>query len=154
MRETARVLLIDERDRLLLARVIDTVRGATFWCTPGGGLDPGESFETGAMREVAEETGLAVFDLGPCIWVREHRGTFMGHDFHVFERLFVARVPTFEPFAAAYTELEKLVQVEMRWWSLDELEAAGVAFAPTRLPALYRKLLEEGAPAEPIDVGV
>ena len=43
----------------------------------------------------------------------------------------------------------------LRWWTLDELDAAtDVDFAPRRLPALLRELLRDGSPVEPIDVGV
>jgi hypothetical protein len=41
----------------------------------------------------------------------------------------------------------------IRWWSLDELEAAGAELAPRRLPDLVRELLAD-VPAEPIDAGV
>lgn len=33
---------------------------APFWSIPGGYLEPGESFETAAIREVKEETGLDI----------------------------------------------------------------------------------------------
>ncbi|MEJ7761462.1 MAG: NUDIX hydrolase [Thermomicrobiales bacterium] len=36
--------------------------GAGTWSTPGGYLDPGESPEDAAVRETAEETGLATVD--------------------------------------------------------------------------------------------
>ncbi len=42
----------------------------------------------------------------------------------------------------------------VRWWRLDELEAAETVFAPRRLPLLVRSLVEEGLPTEPIDAGV
>lgn len=36
-----------------------------FWATPGGGLDPGESYEDAACREMLEETGTTIEDPGP-----------------------------------------------------------------------------------------
>ncbi|MFD2079361.1 ADP-ribose pyrophosphatase YjhB, NUDIX family [Actinopolymorpha cephalotaxi] len=49
----------DEEDRLLVVR-----RGrppdAGRWSLPGGRVEPGESAPSAAVREVAEETGLAV----------------------------------------------------------------------------------------------
>ena len=71
-REAARVLLLDGSDRLLLFRGCDPAdrdRGQ-WWFTPGGGLDPGETYEQGARREVLEETGLSQFDLGACCVLR------------------------------------------------------------------------------------
>jgi 8-oxo-dGTP diphosphatase len=55
----AGVLLIDLLGRVLLQErdefpVIDPEK----WGLVGGHLDPGEDFETGAYRELAEETGL------------------------------------------------------------------------------------------------
>ncbi len=46
--------VFDDRDRLLLARHLDS--GA--WATIGGAMDPGETPEQAAVRELAEETGL------------------------------------------------------------------------------------------------
>ena len=44
VRRTARVLLVDDRDRLLLFRDTDPgLDDAHWWITPGGGIDPGES---------------------------------------------------------------------------------------------------------------
>jgi ADP-ribose pyrophosphatase YjhB (NUDIX family) len=119
----------------------------------GGGLDPGESFEAAALREIAEETGLNEFVLGPCVWTREHRGQFLGRPFHVQERLFFARVAAFEPTSDGYTELERRVQAEARWWTTVELQASQATFAPSRFVALFSDLLQAGPPSEPIDVG-
>ena len=44
------------RQTVLLTRRTDNGR----WCLPGGGMDPGESAEETCVREVLEETGLAV----------------------------------------------------------------------------------------------
>ena len=61
-RLAARVLLLDEGSRILLFRGGDPAapeRG-TWWFTPGGGLEPGETRHQGAARELFEETGLRV----------------------------------------------------------------------------------------------
>lgn len=55
-----------ERDgSLLLCHVSPGNLGAGLWTLPGGGLDFGESPETGVIREVAEETGLIARIDGP-----------------------------------------------------------------------------------------
>jgi ADP-ribose pyrophosphatase YjhB (NUDIX family) len=55
--------------RLLLCRVAPGNLGEGRWALPGGGLDFGESPEVGAIREVAEETGLeARIDGSPRIY--------------------------------------------------------------------------------------
>ena len=154
LRRAARVLLVDERDRVLLVRIVDPPTDRTWWTTPGGGLDPNETFEAAARREVAEETGLTDFDLSPCVWTREHRGQFMGQPFHVQERIFFARVNTFEPNTAGFTELERQVQVDWKWWTLAELEATDADFAPRSFARAFGELLADGPSDAPFDVGV
>ncbi len=50
----AGVLALDRAGRLLLHRRTDT----GLWSTPGGALEPGETLEETARRELREETGL------------------------------------------------------------------------------------------------
>ena len=68
-RRAVRVIVVDSDDRTLLFEDSDPgIRGVTWWVTPGGGMDPGETERQTAVREVAEETGyvLAEDDLvGP-----------------------------------------------------------------------------------------
>jgi 8-oxo-dGTP diphosphatase len=49
----------DERGRLLLVRR-GTEPGRGLWSIPGGRVEPGETTEGAAVREVEEETGLRV----------------------------------------------------------------------------------------------
>ena len=78
-RPTARVVLINGQDQLLLFRV----RGAhgELWILPGGALDPGESWEECARRELTEETGIDVSRLGPWVWTGTEIFTVAGKTF-------------------------------------------------------------------------
>ncbi|MEV4014553.1 NUDIX domain-containing protein [Nonomuraea angiospora] len=63
-RPSARVVLIDDDDRLLLFSSRNQRDGTLRWYTPGGGLQPGENHRDAALRELREETGLTDVALG------------------------------------------------------------------------------------------
>lgn len=50
-----------------------------FWCTPGGGLDDGESLEDGVRRELLEETGIEAH-VGRLLFVQQFRKQPDNHD--------------------------------------------------------------------------
>jgi ADP-ribose pyrophosphatase YjhB (NUDIX family) len=58
MRVAAYAVIVDERDRVLLAHWNEGRRAA--WTMPGGGIEAGEEPEHAARREVLEETGYRV----------------------------------------------------------------------------------------------
>lgn len=53
------VIVTDAAGRVLLGHRTKATEPAT-WCLPGGAVEPGESFEAAAARELAEETGVTV----------------------------------------------------------------------------------------------
>ena len=155
IRPTARVLLLDENDRVLLFRGQDPNNPEVrFWFPAGGGIEKGESAETAARREVREETGLLEFVLGPHIWNRRHVFTFYGKEQDVREKWFFARVTHFEIDTSGFTEVEVEVMQEHRWWTLQELEETTDYLTPRSLAALLRDLLMNGLPKEPVTVPV
>lgn len=119
-RPAARILLIDERERVLLFRFTAAGR-APFWATPGGAVDPGESYEQAARRELIEETGI---DADPGAEVLRRVVEFVTlEDVAVLadERYFLVRTAAREIDTAAHTELERRVMQSHRWFARDEL---------------------------------
>ena len=152
VRHAARVVLLDESGRMLLARF--EYGGKAWWAAPGGGLEPAETHEEAARREIGEETGLDLRNLGPWIWTREHVFRFEGILYRQKERYFLATVPAFQPELRLLSPEETGVLRGLRWWTLAELEATADRLAPADLPALVRELVEYGPPRRQIEVGV
>jgi len=149
-RPTSRLLVIDPRDRLLLLLIQDVrTESKRFWITPGGGVDPGESFEEGAHRELWEETGLRA-ELGPCVWTRRRLVTFQSEPLDFHERFYVVRVQETEISTANVTDEEKIVLTAHRWWSHDELLATDEVLAPRALARLVGPILAGAIPPEPL----
>ena len=152
LRRAARVLLLDENNRVLLVRL--SYRGESWWAAPGGGLEDHETHEEAARREVAEETGFELDELGPWVWRREDVFRFEGRLYRQWERYFIASVPAFEPRPGVIGAEEAKTFDGLRWWTLGKLETTDQRYAPADLPALVKRLVEEGPPERPIQVGV
>lgn len=146
-REAARVLLLDERDRVLLVSHLPG-ENRRVWTAPGGGLEDGEDHLAAARRELAEELGVEV-EPGPCIWTRSVTFSFRGVWLRQHERWHLVR----SELDAERAPLVDVVIDEARWWALRELEDTEEHLAPRRLPELLATLLTEGPPSEPLDVG-
>jgi 8-oxo-dGTP diphosphatase len=153
LRSAARALLLDEADRLLLVRF--TAPDREVCLTTGGGVEAGETDEDALRRELLEEAGLAEFELGPLVWTRTVHAPLDGGRWDgQAERFYLVRTKAFEPEPRlGWDELLEEGMTAVRWWTLDELDAARTLFAPRRLPFLLRGLLADGPPAEPVDVG-
>ena len=155
IRPTVRILLIDEQNRVLLFRGQDPLQPITrFWFPPGGGIENGETCEAAARREVLEETGLKDFSLGPHIWNRRHVFTFYGKLQDVRETWFLAHVQNFEVDTSGFTEVEKEVVKEHKWWTQKELAQTQELLTPRALASLLMEILTSGPPLTPRDVDV
>ncbi len=154
VRPAARLVLLDDLDRILLVRFEDSSRQVSWWATPGGALKPGEGHEEALRREILEETGHRLQDPGPWIWTREHVVRLAGESYRQQERFYLNRTDAFEPVALGLEPDEVTYFRRMRWWTLTELEATGDELSPRALPLLIRRLVEDGPPLEPPTVGI
>ncbi|MEU8569910.1 NUDIX hydrolase [Streptomyces pathocidini] len=150
-RKAARVVLLDPDDRILLLHGFEpSDPSSTWWFTPGGGLEEGETREQAALRELAEETGITDVRLGPVLWRRSCSFPFDGRRWDQDEWYYLARTDQTRTETAGQTELERRSVTDLRWWTSGELSAARETVYPTRLAELLRTLLDEGPPGSPV----
>ncbi|MCL4242538.1 MAG: NUDIX domain-containing protein [Dehalococcoidia bacterium] len=157
-RPTSRVLLLDEQGRALLFTVEepDQDTGKRFWFPPGGGVEPGETHEEAARRELLEETGIE-HPPGPCIWIRDPiLHYFKPHNawYRTSEQYYVVQVAKPEVTTDRWTELEIHVISRFQWWSLEEMLSSDDLFVPRRLAELLPPILRGEIPQEPLAIGV
>jgi 8-oxo-dGTP pyrophosphatase MutT (NUDIX family) len=159
-RVSARVLLFDDLDRVLMFRGGDPLlAGDRFWFTPGGGVEAGEDLVGAAQRELTEETGLELprtAFAGP-VWWRRSRFTFNGSDYEQTEYFFVASMPAGAALHhEGFTEVEQSYIQGEEWWAPAALAATGDVVYPTqlteRLPEAVRALRDGWDGADPAQI--
>lgn len=157
-RRTARVLVTDTDDRLLLMEDSDLLLTPVrhWWITPGGGLEDGETPARAAVRELAEETGLTVTEadlVGP---LAVHHVTH-GYSDQITDQVdvyYLVRVPPFAVDVSGHTSEELLTVHDVRWWRREEL----LDQRPEVWPARLLEILDLAAApdrwrAGPVDLG-
>ncbi|MGJ4939778.1 NUDIX hydrolase [Bradyrhizobium sp. HKCCYLS1011] len=142
-RPSSRLLVIDPGKRVLLFKFVHlagALIGQQFWATPGGGLDPGESYEAAACREMFEETGIRIDHPGPQIAQRSTVFTLVEDEtVSADERFFLIRVDRAGISPMHWTELERAAIAEHRWWTQAELAATADQIYPEDLAEMLRR---------------
>ena len=117
-RRAVRVIVVGPDDRVLLFEDSDPgIPGVTWWVTPGGGMDPGESERATAVREMAEETGY-LLDEAALVGPLATRYAVHGYSDQILDQqepFYLAVVSAFEIDISAHTEEEKFTLQGHRW---------------------------------------
>lgn len=135
-RATARIMLIDERDRIFLLKThFDPEVGLPpRWLTPGGAIDNGESTLEAAVRELREETGMIIDPevLGEPVLEASGRWDWAdGLNYHTYtDTIYELKVQNFQPDTSGFTQDELRDILEYRWWTVDEILDSQESLAP------------------------
>lgn len=71
-RVTVRGIIVDGQKIFAQQLHKSIEKGGNWWCTPGGGIDPGEDLITALHREMIEETGVAP-EIGNLIFIQQYK---------------------------------------------------------------------------------
>jgi len=146
VRRSARLLIVDDRDRVLLLRFAfePTVPPQRYgWCTPGGGVRDGEPLSTAAAREAAEETGLVVAadELGDPVAYTGGYANLGFTDGEFRDDFFFVRVASHTVDTSRMEDLERSYHAGERWWSVHELAETDEIVYPFGLVPLLTALI-------------
>ena len=138
-RATSRAIVLDHDGRLLLLKWLRP-DGVVVWITPGGAVEPGESREEAARREIWEETGLTDYNLGPEIWGSENYFAVGATPYRSIHHYFLVRVGSVVVSNVNMDAHERDVNGEHAWWTLAELRESDQVRPPGLVDVVSRIL--------------
>ena len=138
LRRSAKVLFHDPTGRTLLFQGCDPLDASigTWWFAPGGGLEGGESDEAAAIREVLEETGQRIADLGPAVATTRSHFSFMNRSIHQESVYFTKATEPFDVDRSGWTDGERRSILDVRWWTMEELRSTDAIVWPENIVEL------------------
>lgn len=154
-RLSGRLLVVDPADRVLLVRAHDPAYPelGEWWEVPGGGVDPGEDTVAAALREVREETGIAIGRdavVPGAVWRQEMTYLWLGRRRWSRQAIHAAR-PAVTPDVVAdlaYTPDEGASFLGADWIPVADLEGL-----PRTFPDGVGRMLPRLLAGEVVDAG-
>ena len=138
-RQAVRALLVDADDRIMLVQYENPATHATWWGTPGGGIEAGEDHQTALRRELREELGLEDFDAGPLVWTHERTFPWAQRLMHQVNDVYLVRVDAHEPQPTI--DLAEEGVAGYRWWTIEEIETTSERVTPPEFLKRVRTIL-------------
>ena len=141
MRQIARAIIIKNNQLLVIKR---NNNGDEYYVVPGGGIDPGETAEAAAIREVMEETSINVsIDRLIYTWQDEEYGA---------QQCFLCTYINGEPMVQeGSNEAEDnklgLNTFEAMWLDISEIQ--NITLYPPNLKAALLQDIDSGLPTQP-----
>ena len=142
-RQSTRVAVLDRDDRVLLIRARDPAPPhAETLLLPGGAAEGDETLEQAALRELREETGLALPRLDGFLGSVDTEFELGGRHRMQREAVFFAQVDRVVVDAAVLgAGVEHAAELlDVAWWPLDDALSSGLPVYPDQLPALLESL--------------
>ena len=92
------------------------------WFTVGGGIEPGETLEVAARREIFEETGFSEVEIGAVLWRDEqvHRDR-KGRPVQIKATYIMAHCRGGAPSRDGWQAREREFVDDIRWWRIADL---------------------------------
>ena len=133
-RINVRGIIINENGEIFCQKLTaNSGEGRDFWCTPGGGLEIGESLTDGLTREMIEETGIKP-KIGKLLFIQQFADTNPSSKHGVCEQL---------EFFFAITNWQDYQNIDLEKTSHGVEEVAECGFVDPKTTRILPSLLTE-----------
>ena len=92
-----------------------------FWCTPGGGLEFGETIDDCLKREFLEETNTKI-SVGKFLTINE----FVNPPLHAVELFYEVKIISGIAKKGIDPEMDEQIISDLRWFNLEEIKELSV----------------------------
>lgn len=160
-RNSVKVLLLNEKKGILLMCAHDPTITTTdgkyhgkFWFPIGGEIEPNESIEEAALREIEEETGIKKEDveLGPIVWFGEFDLSLKGTLTHLKQKFIVAKTKKQKVSLTHLDNWEKQAVKDLAWFPLKKLLTCKEIIYPVLLRTYLPDIINGKYPKEPMEI--